>query len=287
MVNSRSDDSSNEDWPPGLVAAGMTGAQSFSTTTLQFSFRLMVAGGVPLPRAAGGRGRWSHRRFWRRRRYGMGTGSAGICERDRRVATPHSNRGSLGPPRCYSDPEWPFRAGAGTRLVRASSWVGGVGRCGRRAGVAGACRCRASAVLSPGSWRPARDGADGYSSQAEFGTGTTSGGCTTRRPCCGVTVAFRCRCAMPWAVGIRSATIRVVADPVQVDIHHVAPLTEARRSGVETRCRRRGMFAKDLDHPQPLAVTVGVNRATGDQDPAQWFRRIRKPALRPPVRTCA
>ena len=56
-----------------------------------------------------------------------------------------------------------------------------------------------------------------------------------------------------------------------VDIDHVVPLANAWRSGADAwDDDRRADFANDLTRPELRAVSASVNRAKGDQDPAQW-----------------
>ncbi|SBT46553.1 HNH endonuclease family protein [Micromonospora narathiwatensis] len=56
-----------------------------------------------------------------------------------------------------------------------------------------------------------------------------------------------------------------------LDIDHVVPLAEAWRSGANTwSTSQRQSFANDLTRPQLTAVTAGVNRSKGDQDPSTW-----------------
>ncbi|MGW3209008.1 GmrSD restriction endonuclease domain-containing protein [Streptomyces sp. NPDC001135] len=56
----------------------------------------------------------------------------------------------------------------------------------------------------------------------------------------------------------------------QLDIDHIVPLANARRSGADewdTTLRRK--FANDLIEPQLIAVSASSNRAKGDQSPDQ------------------
>ncbi|WP_280275162.1 HNH endonuclease family protein [Nocardia wallacei] len=138
-------------------------------------------------------------------------------------------------------------------------------------------------VPSPGEARAmlgglvvaAEGGASGYSRQKFPHWSTTSGECTTRetvlrRDGSGVEVDALCR---PTAGSWRSLyDDTTVTDPSKIDIDHVVPLAEAWRSGADTwSTEERERFANDLGHPQLVAVTAAVNRAKGDQDPAQWL----------------
>jgi hypothetical protein len=64
---------------------------------------------------------------------------------------------------------------------------------------------------------------------------------------------------------------RTVTDPNLLDIDHMVPLANAWRSGANDWIDgKRTEFANDITRPQLLAVSASVNRAKGDQDPAQW-----------------
>jgi hypothetical protein len=64
---------------------------------------------------------------------------------------------------------------------------------------------------------------------------------------------------------------RTFTDPSDVDVDHVVPLANAWRSGAsEWNDDRRADFANDLTRPELRAVSASINRAKGDQDPAQW-----------------
>lgn len=102
-----------------------------------------------------------------------------------------------------------------------------------------------------------------------------SGMCTTRetvlmRDGTGVVVGADCYpTAGSWHSVYDDATL---TDPTLVDIDHVVPLAEAWRSGAASwTTRQRQDFANDLTRPQLVAVSGSVNRAKGDQDPAQWL----------------
>jgi hypothetical protein len=56
-----------------------------------------------------------------------------------------------------------------------------------------------------------------------------------------------------------------------LDIDHMVPLANAWRSGANSWTDdKRSQFANDITRPQLFAVSAGVNRAKGDQDPSQW-----------------
>ena len=63
-----------------------------------------------------------------------------------------------------------------------------------------------------------------------------------------------------------------------LDIDHVVPLAEAWDSGARTwTSTRRESYANDLGDSRTLVgVTAAVNRAKGDQDPAEWQPAINK-----------
>jgi hypothetical protein len=64
---------------------------------------------------------------------------------------------------------------------------------------------------------------------------------------------------------------KTVTDPNALDIDHMVPLANAWRSGADSWTDdKRSHFANDLTRPQLFAVSASVNRAKGDQDPAQW-----------------
>ncbi|MBB5916814.1 hypothetical protein BJY24_005726 [Nocardia transvalensis] len=102
-----------------------------------------------------------------------------------------------------------------------------------------------------------------------------AGECTTRetvlqRDGTGVAVDAQCRPTTgSWYSPYDDQT---VTDPSKIDIDHVVPLAEAWRSGASGwSISERERFANDLEHPQLQAVTASINRAKGDQDPAQWL----------------
>ena len=73
-----------------------------------------------------------------------------------------------------------------------------------------------------------------------------------------------------WVSSYDNATWTDLAD---VDIDHMVPLAEARRSGAWawTTDQRKG-FANDLDVAYALlAVTDNVNQSKSDQDPLEWM----------------
>jgi hypothetical protein len=103
---------------------------------------------------------------------------------------------------------------------------------------------------------------------------TISGTCNTRetvlvRDGTGVSVNSSCQpTSGSWFSPYDGATW---LDPADVDIDHVVPLAEARRSGANTwTTSRRQSFANDLTGPQLIAVTDNVNQSKGDQDPSTW-----------------
>lgn len=56
-----------------------------------------------------------------------------------------------------------------------------------------------------------------------------------------------------------------------LDIDHMVPLANARRSGAGTwDAEKRKDFANDLARPQLLAVSASSNRSKGDQGPDEW-----------------
>ncbi|MGW7601479.1 HNH endonuclease family protein [Streptomyces antimycoticus] len=66
---------------------------------------------------------------------------------------------------------------------------------------------------------------------------------------------------------------KTVTDAGKLDIDHVVPLAEAWDSGASKwTAERRETYANDLDAQRSLvAVSLGPNRAKGDQDPAEWL----------------
>jgi hypothetical protein len=66
---------------------------------------------------------------------------------------------------------------------------------------------------------------------------------------------------------------KTVTDARKLDIDHVVPLAEAWDSGASKwTAERREAYANDLDAERSLvAVSLGPNRAKGDQDPAEWL----------------
>lgn len=59
--------------------------------------------------------------------------------------------------------------------------------------------------------------------------------------------------------------------PSQISIDHVVALAEAWDSGADTwSTSRRQAFANDLDGPQLIAVTAGVNSSKSDKDIGEW-----------------
>lgn len=72
---------------------------------------------------------------------------------------------------------------------------------------------------------------------------------------------------------------RTTSDPLTLDIDHLIPLAEAWRSGAwKWSAQQRQSFANDLTDDRALvAVTAGLNRSKGDQDPSTWL---------PPVGQC-
>lgn len=66
---------------------------------------------------------------------------------------------------------------------------------------------------------------------------------------------------------------KTVTDARKLDIDHVVPLAEGWTSGASKwTAERREAYANDLDAERSLvAVSLGPNRAKGDQDPAEWL----------------
>jgi Protein of unknown function (DUF1524) len=99
-------------------------------------------------------------------------------------------------------------------------------------------------------------------------------GCDTRelvlkRDGTGVAVDDRCKAVS--GTWVSPYDNRSTTDPTTLDIDHMVPLANAWRSGASAWTdEQRSQFANDLVRPQLLAVTAGVNRAKGDQDPSQW-----------------
>ncbi|KAG8736023.1 hypothetical protein FRC10_009873 [Ceratobasidium sp. 414] len=102
-----------------------------------------------------------------------------------------------------------------------------------------------------------------------------SGPCNTRETVLkrdGINVVTNSACAAisgTWRSAYDGATWTAASD---LDIDHLVPLKEAWVSGARfwTTARRQS-FANDLTRPQLIAVTDNVNRAKGDQDPAEWM----------------
>jgi hypothetical protein len=64
---------------------------------------------------------------------------------------------------------------------------------------------------------------------------------------------------------------KTLTDPSGLDIDHMVPLANARRTGAAAWTdEQREQFANDLTRPQLLAVDASANRSKGDQDPSQW-----------------
>jgi hypothetical protein len=64
---------------------------------------------------------------------------------------------------------------------------------------------------------------------------------------------------------------KTVTDAGALDIDHMVPLANAWRSGANSWTDdKRSQFANDTTRPQLFAVSSGVNRGKGDQDPSQW-----------------
>ncbi|MEU5934448.1 DUF1524 domain-containing protein [Micromonospora sp. NPDC047187] len=103
---------------------------------------------------------------------------------------------------------------------------------------------------------------------------TISGSCNTREQVLkrdGTSVVVDSSCAATsgrWYSPYDGATWTAASD---VDIDHVVPLAEARRSGASSwTTSRRQSFANDLSRPQLIAVTDNVNQSKGDQDASTW-----------------
>jgi hypothetical protein len=100
-------------------------------------------------------------------------------------------------------------------------------------------------------------------------------GCDTREVVLkrdGVNVTTDDRCKAVGGSWVSPYDNRTTTDPDSLDIDHLVPLANAWRSGANGWTdEQRTRFANDLVRPELVAVTSGVNRAKGDQDPSQWM----------------
>jgi hypothetical protein len=133
----------------------------------------------------------------------------------------------------------------------------------------------AARALLDGLTVAAEGSAGGYAREKFPHWHTVSGECTTRevvlqRDGDGVVVDGKCKAtAGSWRSPYDGQTVTAASD---IDIDHVVALAEAWRSGASGwSTEQRERFANDLDNPQLIAVTASVNRAKGDQDPANWL----------------
>jgi hypothetical protein len=99
-------------------------------------------------------------------------------------------------------------------------------------------------------------------------------GCSTRELVLkrdGTTVTTGQSCKVTGGHWVSPYDNKATNDAESLDIDHMVPLANAWRSGANSWTDdQRSQFANDLTRPQLIAVTAGVNRAKGDQDPSQW-----------------
>ena len=124
--------------------------------------------------------------------------------------------------------------------------------------------------LQVGSWHSMA----GYSRDRFPHWITQGNGCDTRevvlrRDGSAVTVGTHCK--ITGGTWLSAYDGKTLSEADQLDVDHMVPLANAWRTGAASWTDdKRGAFANDLDRPQLLAVSLGSNRAKGDQDPAHW-----------------
>ncbi len=99
-------------------------------------------------------------------------------------------------------------------------------------------------------------------------------GCNTREYVLkreGTDVSTNTNCKVTSGRWLSAYDNKQFVDPEKLDIDHMVPLANAWRSGANSWTDdKRAQFANDITRPQLKAVSATVNRAKGDQDPAQW-----------------
>ena len=126
------------------------------------------------------------------------------------------------------------------------------------------------AELAVGTWHPMQ----GYSRDHFKHWILQSGHCDTREMVLerdGRNVTTTSDCHVTSGSWTSPYDDKAITNATQMDIDHLVPLANAWRTGADQWTdQQRERFANDLTVPQLLAVSLGSNRAKGDQDPSQW-----------------